>query len=177
MLQPPRTKEANTFALRKGHDNYVTQADFRAFLDSIYHFDSWDPCPINEKGIREYDGLGKTPLWVKSYFYNPPYSNVTPWLENSIADWRRGVLSCALLKADTSTVWMHDLVFPYATPIWVRGRLSFDGKDPAPFNSCAAVFEPGLKVPQQRIMYKTGAAAYRDGIGTWHIFPEVQAVR
>ena len=155
-------KEANTFALPPGTSNYETPADFRAALDAVYNFDDWDPCPINSEGIRTYDGLGRTPKWVRKYFYNPPYNNVVPWLKNSIRDWENGILSCALVKADTSTSWMHDLVFPYARVIWVRGRLKFSSKGPAPFNSAAAVYEPGKLRPKQSVMWK-------DRAGAWHI--------
>lgn len=58
-------REASTFALPRESSNYRTTADFRAALDAIYHFDDWDPCPLNEAGIREVDGLCSTPDWVK----------------------------------------------------------------------------------------------------------------
>src|SRR5437867_7736531 len=82
-----KKREANTFALAAGSSNYQTPADFRAALDTVYHFCDWDPCPINSEGIRTFDGLGRTPTWVRRYFYNPPYDNVAPWLRNSIRDW------------------------------------------------------------------------------------------
>ncbi len=96
----------------------------------------------------------ETPKWIRKYFYNPPYNNVVPWLRNSIRDWENSVLSCALIKADTSTSWMHDLVFPYARVIWVRGRLEFSDRGSAPFNSAAAVYEPGKIRPKQSVMWK-----------------------
>jgi len=79
-----RRREANTFVLTAGSSNYQTPADFRAALNAIYHFDDWDPCPINSEGIRSFDGLSRTPARVERYFYNPPYSNVSPWLRNSV---------------------------------------------------------------------------------------------
>ena len=157
--------EANTIAHPPGSSNYETPADFRAALDAIYHFDEWDPCPINSEGIRTFDGLGKPPKWVRRYFYNPPYNNVVPWLRNSIRDWEDGILSCALIKADTSTSWMHELVFPYAREIWVRGRLHFSNKGPAPFKSAAAEYEPGKIRPSQSVMWK-------DRKGVWHVLLE-----
>ena len=160
-----KNREANTFARPAGSNNYQTPADFRAALDAVYHFDDWDPCPINSAGMRNFDGLGRTPAWVRKYFYNPPYDNVVPWLRNSIRDWERGILSCALIKADTSTSWMHDIVFPYARVIWVRGRLKFSGKGPAPFNSAAVVYEPRRMAPNQSVMWK-------DKAGVWHVFLE-----
>ena len=155
-------REANTFALHRGSSKSETPAAVRAALDAVYHFDDWDPSPINAEAMRTFDGLGRTPKGVKKYFYNPPYNNVVPWLRNSIRDWESGILSCALIKADTSTSWMHDLVFPYARVIWVRGRLRFSNKGPAPFNSAAAVYEPYKIRPKQSVMWK-------DRVGAWHI--------
>ena len=54
------------------------------------------------------------------------------------------------------------MVFPYARVIWVRGRLKFSNKGPAPFNSAAAVYEPGMIRPKQSVMWK-------DRAGEWHI--------
>src|SRR5438132_8873639 len=67
-----KKREANTFALPAGSSNHQTPLDFRAALDAIYNFDDWDSCPVNSEGIRNFDGLGRTPVWVKKYFYNLP---------------------------------------------------------------------------------------------------------
>ena len=155
-------KEANTFTAPPGTSNYETSADFKAALGAVYHFDRWNPCPINSEGIRTLDGLGRTSKGVRMYFYNPPYNNVVPWLRNSIRDWESGILSCALVKADTSTSCMHELVLLYAWVIWVRGCFRFSSKGPVPFNSAATVHEPGKIQPKQSVMWK-------DRAGEWHI--------
>lgn len=164
------TKEANTFALPRGISNYQTPIEFKAALDAVYHFDDWDPCPINPFGFRSIDGLGEIPTRVKSYFCNPPYNNVKPWLEQSIRAKKAGITSVQLLRVDTSTQWMHDFVFPYARPIWVRGRIRFIGPNgkgkPSPFASVVAAYEPGVLFPVQSVMWQ-------DKAGLWHILDAI----
>jgi len=46
-----------------------------------------------------------------------------------------------LLRGDTSTIWFHEWVLPYAELRFVKGRLKFNGR-PAPFNSIVAVWQP-----------------------------------
>jgi hypothetical protein len=172
-------REANTFALPPGHDQYGTPTHFREALNAVFRFDDYDPCPVNPAGLRTVDGRGQTPAWVKRYFYNPPYSDVVPWLNMSIADFRRGVSSFVLLKADTSTEWFHDQVVPYARPIWVRGRLSFPYRDkksgetkvaPAPFNSFVAAYEPGKPLLPQSVMWRDPGVRIRElKPENWHI--------
>ena len=171
-------REANTFALPRGLQNYATPAAFKAALDAFYHFtrnlltgEDYDPCPLNPEGIRTADGLGPTPEWVKSYFGNPPYGNVTPWLDKAIEDRRRKVTACLLLRVDCSTAWMHDKVFPYARPIWVRGRLRFirpgeTKPQPSPFASVVAAYEPGISFPPQKVMWEDGEGWHLSEVAT-----------
>lgn len=63
---------------------------------------------------------------------NPPYSGVEPWLQLARADQLRGKTVVVILKGDTSTVWFHELVRPYAEIRPVRGRLKFAGAVPCP---------------------------------------------
>lgn len=53
---------------------------------------------------------------------NPPFSNIRPFLEKLIAHEPGGI---ALLPAATDTAWFQDLVLPYATIKFLRGRLKF----------------------------------------------------
>lgn len=180
----------NTFAAPAGIQNWGTPAAFKAALDSIYHFAAYDPCKLNPSGVREFDGLGETPAGVSSYFCNPPYEDVTPWLQKAIADKKRGITGVYLLRVDTSTQWMHDYVFPYARPIWVRGRLRF--RKPGPCNSCGskgnpapectsakghpspfasvvAAYEPRVSFPSQAVMFE-------DKAGVWHLVKGGEAI-
>ena len=182
----------NTFAAPAGLANWGTPAEFKGALDAVYHFDPWDPCPLNAFGMRDTDGLGPIPQGVLSYFCNPPYDDVAPWLDQAIAAKKRGITAVMLLRVDTSTIWMHDRVFPYARPIWVRGRIKFKsppgpcmscgtgkGKErkpaplcrrpdghPSPFASVVAAYEPRVRFPAQSVMWQ-------DLAGVWHIGPRV----
>lgn len=154
----------NTYAATPGTDNYATPRDFYALLDSKWHFDAFDPCPVNPTGLREFDGSHQWPPGLKAVFLNPPYSDVTPWLNRSIEASERGATVVVLLKGDTSTVWFHELVWPFvlrgeALFQPVKGRLCFDGgkittngkKRPgAPFNSILVAYrlsEPPVANP------------------------------
>ena len=112
-------------------DNHVTPPEFYAMLDAEFQFDD-DPCPISGNG-----GLSRK--WGKRVFMNPPYSNPTPWVEKAYKESLDGSLVIGLLRGDTSTMWFHNWVLPYATLRFVKGRLKFTGK-PAPFASIIAIW-------------------------------------
>ena len=53
-----------------------------------------------------------------------------------------------LLPVRTDTLWMHELVLPYAKEIrFIKGRLKFrDAKNSAPFPSMIVIFENRARV-------------------------------
>lgn len=77
---------------------------------------------------------------------NPPYSNPRPWIEKAIMEARLGFITCALLPADTSTKWFHDLVLnnPRCKYEFWPKRIRFlkNGKrcESAKFGSLVAIF-------------------------------------
>lgn len=113
--------------------HWATPKALYAELDKEFHFD-FDPCPLNAK----FDGLDCK--WGKSNYINPPYSRaITKWLEKSISERERAVF---LLPARTDTRWFHELILPNAKEIrFIKGRLHFNDKGPAPFPSMIVVFE------------------------------------
>jgi len=130
------------FQVHNRRDNYSTPKTIYEELDREFNFD-YDPCTLNPKGLREYDGLGS---WAgERIFVNPPYSKPRPWIEKAIEEWKKGKLVVMLLKADTSTNWFHDLILPYAEIRFIRGRLHFSEKGPAPFPSMIVIFKPKEK--------------------------------
>ena len=47
-------------------------------------FEGWfDPCPISNGELREFDGLGD---WKDKTFVNPPYSKPMVWVEKAIEE-------------------------------------------------------------------------------------------
>jgi DNA N-6-adenine-methyltransferase Dam len=144
-------------------DNYRTPPDLLAALNHEFRFDLYDPCAENTNDPRTLDGLGETPNNINTYFMNPPYSDVTPWLQKARHDQARGKTVVCLLKRDDSTAWYRDNVMGYAEERPIIGRLKFDGKHSANFASYVAIFRGLQHTPTlgttPRTVYLTQVAA------------------
>ena len=142
----------------KESDCYSTPPEFWKVLDEEFHFTRgpdgkpYDPVPREPEGLRDGDGGGETPAWVRCYFMNPPYSDVEPWLKKAFFDYSRGIQVVVLLKDDRSTLWFARWVWPYAEPRPVlanvergtSGRIKFNGVSGGNFASMVAVYTPGV---------------------------------
>jgi hypothetical protein len=115
-------------------DDWATPERVYSDLNNEFHFND-DPCPL--KGITLQDGLSRE--WGTSVFMNPPYSSPTVWVKKAFEESRKGKTIVGLLRGDTSTMWFHDWVLPYAELRFVKGRIKFNGK-PAPFPSIIAIW-------------------------------------
>ena len=117
------------------------EALYRA-LDEEFHFDH-DPCPSPKLGeLQEKDGLGST--WGAVNFVNPPYNDKQRWIKKGLEEWRKGKTVVFLLPSRTDTKFFHEEFIPHATEIrFLRGRLHFDERGPAPFPSMIVVFQGG----------------------------------
>jgi phage N-6-adenine-methyltransferase len=127
-------------------DEWETPRDFFDAVDSVFHF-TLDVCAdhSNAKCLRYYtkedDGLSRE--WRGVCWMNPPYGReIALWVrkayESSLAG---GTVIVCLLPARTDTKWWHDYVLGHAEGIFfIRGRLRFSGKGPAPFPSALVVF-------------------------------------
>lgn len=113
-------------------DHWRTPSKVYEPLNAEFHFND-DPCPINGNG-----GLDRG--WGSSVFMNPPYSNPLPWCKKAVEEMKKGKTVVGLLRGDTSTQWFHEFVLPHAELRFIRGRLKFDGKKPAPFPSIIAIW-------------------------------------
>jgi phage N-6-adenine-methyltransferase len=126
-------------------EEWETPRDFFDALNADFHF-TLDLCatPANAKCGRyftkEDDALSQQ--WVGVCWMNPPYGReIGRWLKKAYESAPYGATVVCLLPARTDTAWWHDYVLPYATAIqFVRGRLRFSGKDPAPFPSVLIFF-------------------------------------
>ena len=94
-------------------------------------------------------------MWELAYQYpgiyiNPPYSNVTPWIDKAIRTHEEhkavgyGIPIVMLLKHDSSTKWFAKLQEAGARFLMIQGRLNFKSpnavKDScSPFPSVLAV--------------------------------------
>lgn len=117
-------------------DSWATPKDLYNKLNEEFSFNC-DPCPLNDHPTI--DGLSLD--WGTSTYVNPPYSKPTPWIQKAIEESKKGNTVVMLLRGDTSTKWFHDLVFPNADEVrYLKGRLKFGNKGPAPFASIVVVF-------------------------------------
>ena len=105
-------------------------------LDAEFRFDC-DPCPSGSTA----DALFEP--WGQRNFVNPPYGReVGKWVKKGYQEAQRGKLVVFLLAARTDTSWWHDYVMQAQEIRFIRGRLHFDERGPAPFPSCIVVFRP-----------------------------------
>ena len=98
----------------------------------------FDPCP---GGTRN----GLQIPWRGNVYCNPPYGHVlSKWIRKGIEELQSGRAAQIvwLLPARTDTRWFHDLVVPNAVEIrFLRGRIHFSEKGPAPFPSMIVVMK------------------------------------
>ena len=88
----------------------------------IFGFD-FDPAPL----VRPpgFDGLVRTTQWGKCNFVNPPFSNISAWVQ-------RGLLSkspCVfLIPARTNAKYWSDFIWPNAQMLYFfEQRIAFEG--------------------------------------------------
>ncbi len=129
------------------HDNWGTPKDLYDELNKEFNFD-FDPCPLDS----EFDGL--LIPWKKRNFINPPYSNITGFLNKGHEELNNGnaELLVYLIPVRTDTQWFHNYVYPYfkkeqepfAEIRFIKGRVKFsnglDINNSAPFPSMIVIF-------------------------------------
>jgi phage N-6-adenine-methyltransferase len=116
-------------------------------LNKFYHFKT-DPAttkdnPLNCELYFTQTENGLEHEWQGPVFINPPYNNITPWVEKSIEYFNITTSTVVLLlPARTGNFLWQSLIFPKASLIcFIRGRLCFSGHDnSAPFDSALIVF-------------------------------------
>ena len=127
-------------------DEWETPQDFFDRLNRTYQF-TLDVCatPSNAKCARYFtkaeDGLSQP--WEGTCWMNPPYGReIGLWIKKTYeSGLEAGTVVVCLLPARTDTRWWHEYVIPHAKNIeFIRGRLKFSGKAPAPFPSALVVF-------------------------------------
>jgi phage N-6-adenine-methyltransferase len=129
------TRKNFTFKGRNG-DNWKTPDDIYNKLNDEFNF-NFDPCPLNPN--PNFNGLILE--WGSRTFVNPPYSNVTPWIEKAISEAEKGKIIVMLLKFDCSTKWFNELIWTYSSSIrLVPYRIHFNNLKPATFCSMVCIF-------------------------------------
>ena len=116
-------------------DLWQTPKPIFDYYDRRFKFDmdvaaSWSNAfiPHNHLG-EQYSGLFLDALteseWGRFNWCNPPYSDITPWVEKAIEEKNKGCLTVMLIPADTSVKWFR-LAYENCTEChFISGRLAF----------------------------------------------------
>ena len=89
---------------------------------------------------KEQDGLRQ--LWEGKVWMNPPYGRaIGEWIKKAYNSSTWGATVVCLIPARTDTAYWHDYVMKGEIR-FLRGRVKFGGKGPAPFPSAVVVFRP-----------------------------------
>ena len=127
-------------------DSWSTPIHIKTDLDKEFHFDDFDPCPLNENPLI--NGLDLE--WANSTFVNPPYSrlkttkkNGLGWVEKAHIEASKGKTVVMLIPARTDTHWFHNIILKNDYEVrFIKGRLTFgDSKCSAPFASIIVIFK------------------------------------
>ena len=123
---------------------WETPWDFFRELDREFHF-TLDVCATeeNRKCISYFDkGTdGLTQEWTGVCWLNPPYGReIGKWIEKAYRSSLKGATVVCLIPSRTDTRYWHDYVMKASEIRYVKGRLYFSEKGPAPFPSAIAVF-------------------------------------
>lgn len=110
----------------KKSDNWKTPSEiYKRFIDWGYY----DPCPTNP----DFDGLEIE--WKDHNFVNPPYSQISKWLEKAFVERKKRHYSVFLLPVRTDTKWFARIVEEECQICFIQGRLKFNDYGTAPFPS------------------------------------------
>lgn len=79
--------------------------------------------------------------WDSPCFVNPPYSDISAWMEKCFIESQAGKTVVALVPSRTDTRWWHRFAMRASEIRFVKGRLKFgDAKHGAPFPSAIIIW-------------------------------------
>jgi phage N-6-adenine-methyltransferase len=135
-------------------DEWETPREFFEAVDRVFHF-TLDVCAdmSNAKCPRFYskaeDGLSRT--WEGVCWMNPPYGReISLWVRKACESGlgEKNAVVC-LLPARMDTRWQPDWVISRAAAVrFVKGRVKFSMRGPAPFPSALVVFGDSDKLKE-----------------------------
>ena len=127
-------------------DEWPTPSPIFEELDSEFHFDL-DVCATDENHkctnyfTKRLDGLSQN--WGgHRVFCNPPYSEISKWVEKAFRETRTdNTLVVLLIPSRTDTRYFHDYIYQRSEIRFIKGRLKFgDNINSAPFPSMIVIF-------------------------------------
>ena len=120
-------------------DHWRTPSKLYEYFVTIRGY--FDPCPYKS----DFDGLSID--WHLYNFVNPPYSDISKWINKSVNEFEKGNTIVMLLPFRPDTQWFKIIFFNKAAQIYfIEGRLKFNDSNSAPFPSVLVVFNPIARV-------------------------------
>lgn len=124
----------NRVLFSSASDDWATPSDLYGALHSEFNFND-DPCPL----CGAANGLMRE--WGSRTYVNPPYSDITSWMEKARLEHGAGKTVVLLVPSRTDTRWWHEHAMKADEIRFVRGRLRFgEAKHGAPFPSAIVIF-------------------------------------
>lgn len=113
-------------------DQWRTPKHFFDYYDRRFEFDCDVACSskncLCQSGFmfdEGMDALANCGFWGNKNWCNPPYSDISPWVDHALVEMQTGSLTVMLLPADTSVKWFK-LAFEHCTEChFISGRLAF----------------------------------------------------
>lgn len=146
-------KQLQNVHFTSNSDEWMTPIKFMEVLEERFGKFTLDPCctKASAKGsnymTEKMDGLSLD--WWGNVYMNPPYSDVSAWIDKAIDQAALGNADrvVCLVPARTATKWFRRAALSATEVLFVHGRLSFESaltptkKSSAPFPSVVLVFE------------------------------------
>jgi hypothetical protein len=134
-------------------DNNEVESPDNVLLELHAEFGGmFDPCPFVGKGCKpDFDGL-KIP-WQEVNFVNPPYDNISPWMEKAIQEKRADHTTIVFVPSRPGTKYWQKLVFRRATEVrFLGGRIIFKGyKTPPPHHLAFIIYKGETEIKAERL--------------------------
>ena len=139
-------KETQKTMFSSASGEWETPQDFYEKLNNTFQF-TLDPCSSSTTTkckkyfTAEQDGLVQD--WEgHRVFMNPPYGRgIDKWLEKAFEEGEKPHTTVVcLIPARTDTKYWHRYCMKADEIYFVKGRLKFSNRDPAPFPSAVVVF-------------------------------------
>ena len=135
--------EKKPYINKSKSDKWQTPPEIYNPLNEEFKF-NFDPSPIDWK---EGDKDGLKIEQGSSTFCNPPYSNVSEWIEKAYNEHKKGKTIVMLINAITDTIAFHKYIYNQAEIRFIKGRVKFinplepNKRQPSPKASMIVIFK------------------------------------